>query len=405
MSEICFVGPGEDSSVVFNSATWQYAGDMDKNSKRRLLSAPQVNLDDRAAVDQSLFSGWLAPAGPDLNQFEQEIADYVGVAFSVGLSSGTGAFHLGLKYLGVEPADLVLVPTLTFGATAFAATYVGATPVFIDSDQSWNMDPEQTRRALETLTGSGQRVAAAVPVDLYGSPANYGKLLPLFEEFGVPVFEDAAEGLGGISGERKLGSLGLGAALSFNGNKILTTSGGGMLVTSNEEFASKVRFWATQSREDYPWYEHEEIGYNYRLSNILAALGKSQLKRIDATVARRREIRELYRTGLAEFFGVSVQSDPPWGQSNAWLSVVSFDLRMHPEAPTRVRLALEERNIESRPVWKPMHQQPVFAGAQAFLNGNADKVYASGLCLPSGPGITDSDIEEVCDVVSQTLRA
>ena len=333
------------------------------------------------------------------------MALYLGVGFAVGMSSGTAAIHLGLKYLGVRPGDSVLVPTLTFGATAFAATYVGATPVFVDSDQSWNMDPEQTRRALETLTGSGQRVAAAVPVDLYGSPANYRELLPLFEEFGVPVFEDAAEGLGGSSSDRKLGSFGLGAALSFNGNKILTTSGGGMLVTDNEEFASKVRFWATQSREDYPWYEHEEIGYNYRLSNILAALGNSQLKRIDATVARRRGIRELYRAGLAEFDGVSVQSDPPWGQSNAWLSVVSFDLRMHPEAPTRVRLALEERNIESRPVWKPMHQQPVFAGAQAFLNGNADRVYASGLCLPSGPGITDSDIEEVCDVLSHTLRA
>ena len=356
-------------------------------------------------MENALKSGWIAPSGPELKDFEAMMALYLGVGFAVGMSSGTAAIHLGLKYLGVRPGDSVLVPTLTFGATAFAATYVGATPVFVDSDQWWNMDPEQTRRALETLTGSGQRVVAAVPVDLYGSPANYGQLLPLFEEFGVPVFEDAAEGLGGSSGDRKLGSFGLGAALSFNGNKILTTSGGGMLVTDNEEFASKVRFWATQSREDYPWYEHEEIGYNYRLSNILAALGNSQLKRIYATVARRREVRELYRAGLAEFDGVSVQSDPPWGQSNAWLSVVSFDLRMHPEAPTRVRLALEERNIESRPVWKPMHQQPVFAGAQAFLNGNADKVYASGLCLPSGPGITDSDIEEVCDVVSQTLRA
>ena len=382
----------------------QYARGVNESRPRRYLSAPETAKPDVTAVVEALNSGWIAPIGPDLGAFEVEIANFVGVKNAIGLSSGTAAIHLGLKYLGAQPQEVVLVPTLTFGATAFAATYVGATPVFIDSDQSWNMDPEQTRRALETLTGSGQRVAAAVPVDLYGSPANYGELLTLFEEFGVPVFEDAAEGLGGISGERKLGSFGLGAALSFNGNKILTTSGGGMLVTDNEEFASKARFWATQSREDYPWYEHVEIGYNYRLSNILAALGNSQLKRIDATVARRREVRELYRAGLAELGGVSVQSDPPWGQSNAWLSVVSFDLRMHPEAPTRVRLALEERNIESRPVWKPMHQQPVFAGAQSFLNGNADRVYASGLCLPSGPGITDSDIEEVCDVVSHTLR-
>jgi len=372
---------------------------------RRFLSAPFVGKGDIDAVRLAIESGWIAPSGPDLKQFETSMAEYLGVHSAVGLSSGTAAIHLGLKYLGVGGRDVVLIPTLTFGATAFAASYLGAIPVFVDVDQSGNMDPEQTGRALVALTGSGQRVAAAVPVDLYGSPANYGELLPLFEEFGVPVFEDAAEGLGGSSGDSKLGSFGLGAALSFNGNKILTTSGGGMLVTNNEEFASKVRFWATQSREDYPWYEHEEIGYNYRLSNILAALGNSQLKRIDATVARRREVRELYRTGLADFSGVSVQSDPPWGQSNAWLSVVSFDLRMHPGAPTQVRLALEERNIESRPVWKPMHQQPVFAGAQSFLNGNADRVYASGLCLPSGPGITDSDIEEVCDVVSHTLRA
>jgi pyridoxal phosphate-dependent aminotransferase EpsN len=240
-------------------------------------------------------------------------------------------------------------------------------------------------------------------VDLYGSPANYGELLPLFSEFDVPVFEDAAEGLGGAYGHQKLGGFGLGGALSFNGNKILTTSGGGMLVTNNGEFADKVRFWATQSREDFPWYEHEEIGYNYRLSNILAALGRSQLERIDTTVARRRELRDLYRLGLSIVTGVSVQEDPAWGRSNAWLSVVTFDLGLHRDAPTRVRLALEERNIESRPMWKPMHQQPIFSGARSFLSGKADSVYSMGLCLPSGPGITDSDIEEICSIIKSTL--
>jgi dTDP-4-amino-4,6-dideoxygalactose transaminase len=356
------------------------------------------------AVEKSLRSGWIAPSGPDLKDFEASMAEYLGVNSAVGLSSGTAAIHLGLKYLGVGQGDHVLIPTLTFGATAFAASYLGAIPVFVDVDQSWNMDPEQTYRALKVLESEGRSVAAAVPVDLYGSPANYGELLPLLEEFVVPVFEDAAEGLGGSFGSRKLGGFGRGGALSFNGNKILTTSGGGMLVTDDPEFAAKVRFWATQSREDFPWYEHEEIGYNYRLSNILAALGNSQLSRIDQTVARRREVRELYRTGLAEVASVSVQTDPPWGQSNAWLSVVSFDLHSQPDAPTGVRLALEGRNIESRPIWKPMHQQPVFAGSRSFLSGNADSIYASGLCLPSGPGITDSDIDEICSVISQTLR-
>ena len=354
-------------------------------------------------VQESLISGWVAPAGPELSAFESQISAYVGVSEAVGLSSGTAALHLALKYLGVGRGDKVLVPTLTFGATAFAVTYLGAEPVFVDVDDSWNMDPDHTRLALETLNGDGIRVGAALPVDLYGSPANYGPLMPLFSEFGVPVFEDAAEGLGGDFDGRKLGGFGVGGALSFNGNKILTTSGGGMLLTNDGEFASKVRFWATQSREDFPWYEHEEIGYNYRLSNILASLGRSQLERIDQTVTRHRELRDLYREGLAQLEGVLVQEDPQWGRSNAWLSVVTFDLGLYPDAPTQIRLVLEERNIESRPIWKPMHKQPVFRGARTFLSGKADAVYSSGLCLPSGPGITDLDVEEICSVILKIL--
>lgn len=376
---------------------------MSAKPTRRLLSQSVASPQDSEAVLAALGSGWLAPVGPDLACFEESMTTYLGVDHAVGLSSGTAAIHLGLKYLGVGTGDVVLVPSLTFGATAFAASYLGAELVFIDVDESWSMDPEQTRLALEEFSRSRRRVGAAVPVDLYGSPANYGELLPIFAEFGVPVFEDAAEGLGGRYEGTKLGGLGLGAALSFNGNKILTTSGGGMLVTDDPEFAAKVRFWATQSREDFPWYQHEEIGYNYRLSNILAALGNSQLNRIDQTVAGRRELRELYRTSLAKVDGVSVQKDPPWGQSNAWLSVVTFDLLSYPDAPTRVRLALEDRNIESRPIWKPMHQQPVFAGSRSFLTGHADSIYSSGLCLPSGPGITTSDVDEVCSVILQTL--
>ena len=378
---------------------------MEQDNVRRHLSAPVATDHDKKAVQDSLDSGWLAPFGPELVQFEEQMANYLGVAYGVGLTSGTAAIHLGLKYLGVKPGDAVLVPTLTFGATAFAVSYLGAEPVFVDADDSWNMDPEQTRLALDSLARDGRRIGAALPVDLYGSPANYGELLPLFSEFDVPVFEDAAEGLGGAYGDQKLGGFGLGGALSFNGNKILTTSGGGMLVTNDGEFADKIRFWATQSREDFPWYEHEEIGYNYRLSNILAALGRSQLERIDHTVARRREVRDLYRTRLSSATGVSVQKDPLWGRSNAWLSVVTFDLDRYPDAPSRVRLALEDRNIESRPMWKPMHQQPVFSGARSFLSGKADSVYSSGLCLPSGPGITDSDIEEICSVIAITLSA
>lgn len=368
------------------------------------MSAPAVHPADVDAVNRAIESGWLAPKGPDLISFEEEIAKFLGVAHTVGLSSGTAALHLGLKYLGVKHGDLVLVPTLTFGATAFAVTYLGAEPVFIDVDDSWNMDSNQVNQAIKELTSEGKRVSAAVSVDLYGSPANYVELIDALSTAGIPLFEDAAEGLGGLAGNRKLGGFGVGGALSFNGNKILTTSGGGMLATDDSEFADKVRFWATQSREDFPWYEHEEIGYNYRLSNILAALGNSQLKRIDQTVARRRELRELYRSALEVIDGVTVQRDPSWGTSNAWLTVVVFDPVLFPGATTRVRVALEESNIESRPIWKPMHQQPVFQGARAFLSGNADEVYESGLCLPSGPDITDSDIEEICSIVLQVLR-
>jgi dTDP-4-amino-4,6-dideoxygalactose transaminase len=306
---------------------------------RIYLSAPLVDDSDIRAVVAALKSGWIAPVGPALSAFEEQMAAYLGVSHAVGLSSGTAAIHLGLKYLGVKPGDRVLVPALTFGATAFAVKYLGAEPVFVDVDDSWNMDPEQTRFALETLGREGRQAVAVLPVDMYGSPANYLELEPLLLEFGVPILEDAAEGLGGTHRGKKLGGFGAGAALSFNGNKILTTSGGGMLMTNDSDFAAKTRYWATQSREDSPWYEHKEVGYNYRLSNILAALGGSQLKRISETVTKRREIRERYRTTLNGINGVYVQEDPPWGESNAWLSVVTFDLNLHRDAPTLVRVA------------------------------------------------------------------
>jgi dTDP-4-amino-4,6-dideoxygalactose transaminase len=377
---------------------------MSLESKRRYLSAPLVEGEDIQAVVQSLETGWIAPIGPDLFAFENQIAEYLKVSNAVGLSSGTSAIHLGLKFLGVKPGDLVLVPTLTFGATVFAVKYLGAEPVFIDVDDSWNINPELTQEVLKKLRKEKRSIAGAVPVDLYGTPANYAELGKVFTEFDVPMFEDAAEGLGGEFEKRKLGSFGLGAALSFNGNKILTTSGGGMLVTNNEKFAEKVRFWATQSRENFPWYEHKEIGYNYRLSNILAALGKSQLNRLDKIVSRRREVRDIYKKHLGELIGAQVQQDPIWGRSNAWLSVVTFDTKTFPNAPEKIRLALENENIESRPVWKPMHQQPVFKDSLAFLTGKANQVFTEGLCLPSGPSISDVDLEEISSIIIRTLK-
>ena len=373
---------------------------------RVFLSAPQATERDISAVVGSMKSGWLAPAGPDLVSFEQEMAEFLGVGHTVALSSGTAALHLGLKYLGVQAGDYVLVPTLTFGATAFAVTYLGAIPVFIDVEaESWNLDSELVRDAVISLRASGKRVSAMIPVDLYGTPCNYSELQKVCEELGIPMLEDAAEGLGASFGSSMLGTMGQAGVLSFNGNKLITTTGGGMLVTNDEAFASKVRFWSTQSREDFPWYEHKEIGYNYRLSNVLAALGRSQLRRVPSEVDSRRAIREQYREHFAELPGVSVQSDPSWGRSNAWLSVVRFDDSIYPNAPTRVREFLETHNIESRPIWKPMHQQPVFRENLSFVNGNADSIFDDGLCLPSGTGLTSSDIERVAALVKQCLKS
>ena len=373
---------------------------------RIFLSAPQATERDISAVVDSMKSGWLAPAGPDLVSFEQEMAEFLGVGHTVALSSGTAALHLGLKYLGVQAGDHVLVPTLTFGATAFAVTYLGAIPVFIDVEPgSWNLDPELVREAVISLRATGKRVGAVIPVDLYGTPCNYSELQKVCEELDIPMLEDAAEGLGASFGSSMLGTMGQAGVLSFNGNKLITTTGGGMLVTNDEAFASKVRFWSTQSREDFPWYEHKEIGYNYRLSNVLSALGRSQLRRVPSEVDSRRAIREQDREHFTELSGVSVQSDPSWGRSNAWLSVVRFDDSLYPNAPTRVREFLETHNIESRPVWKPMHQQPVFRENISFVNGIADSIFDDGLCLPSGTGLTSADIERVASLIKQCLKS
>lgn len=357
-----------------------------------------------ASVEAALRSGWVAPAGPALADFEDACAAYVGRRNAVGLSSGTAALHLGLKWLGVDQGSYVLVPSVTFAATAFAVTYLGATPFIVDVEDDYGtMNPDLIARAQSKIKDMGGRVSAAIPVDLYGTSVDYSRVLESCSSLAIPILEDAAEALGATGDDKKLGSFGAGSVLSFNGNKILTTSGGGMLLTDNEDFASAVRKWATQSREPVVWYEHEEIGFNYRLSNVLAALGVSQLARIDETVEHRRQIREWYREGLGDLEGVSVLGDPPWGRSNAWLTVARFEENVRPGAPERVRLRLEEDNIESRPVWKPMHQQPVFASAPNLLTGASDRLFREGLCLPSGPIMTEELVYRVCGLVGDAL--
>lgn len=370
---------------------------------RIYLSPPRVTAQDEAAVVAAMRSGWLAPLGPELTAFECDVAEYLGVEAAVGLSSGTAGIHLGLRYLGVAPKDVVIVPTTTFAASAFPITYLGADPVFVDIDDSWNIDPEILSQAINEVRKQGRQIRAVIPVDLYGNPANYDEIIPILDEAGIPFLEDAAEGLGARSHGGRSGSFGSAGILSFNGNKIITTSGGGMLVTNDLPFAEQVRFWASQSRDKAPWYEHSDIGYNYRLSNLLAALGRSQFQRIDEEAAARRLIRDWYRDRFADLPDVRVQDDPTWGTSNAWLTVVCFSENAYEDAPTRVREHLEAHNIESRPTWKPMHQQPVFSSATSFLNGTADRLFREGLCLPSGTAMTEEDLERIAGLVEEAL--
>lgn len=351
-------------------------------------------------MTRALESGWVAPLGPEVDAFEREIAEFTGTAHAVALSSGTAALHLGLMAIGVKAGDEVIVPTMTFGATAFAVTYLGALPVFMDiEDESWNLDPDLLEQELSDRSRAGRLPAAVISVDLFGTPCNYERIVDITNKYGVPLLCDAAESLGATFKGRPVGGFGRASIFSFNGNKIITTSGGGMLVTDDEALAEKVRYWSTQAREPLPWYEHREVGFNYRMSNVLAALGRTQFSRLASMIAARVGVREQYRSRLARIPGVHVMGDPNWGESNAWLTCVQFDRGLHPGAVSAIRSALEANNIDARPVWKPMHQQPVFSGADTALTGLADQLFDEGLCLPSGSAMSRSDVTRVCDVI------
>ena len=365
-------------------------------SYRIYLSPPDVGELEQEYVMAALRSGWVAPRGPHVDAFESEIAEFVGVDHAVALSSGTAGLHLGLLALGVNPGDEVVVPTMTFAATAFAVTYVGAKPVFIDSEpRSLNMDPDLLRELLRQRADQGKLPAAVVVVDIFGQTADYERLEATCAEFGVPLLEDAAEALGAVHSLGNAGTFGRAAVFSFNGNKIMTTSGGGMFVTNDIELAGRVRYLATQAREPVTHYEHRSIGFNYRLSNVLAAIGRAQLQRLPEMIERRRATRSTYH----EAFGppsAEVLRDAPWGAGNAWLSLLRMEL---PDDANQVRSALAAVDIESRPVWKPMHRQPVFAECHRVDAGVADDFFARSICLPSGSALTLGEIDEVVSVV------
>ncbi len=369
-----------------------------------LLSQAHVTGLEVEAVTRAVTGGWVTPLGPEVDGFEADLCAFTGAGHALALTSGTAAIHLGLLGLGVKPGDEVIVPTLTFGATAFAVTYTGATPIFLDVDEeSWGLDPEVLGHVLLSRAETGRPIAAIIPVDLFGRPADYDRILPIAAKHDVPVLVDAAESLGATHGSLAAGTMGNAGIYSFNGNKIMTTSGGGMLVSDDEQLVEKARFWSTQSREPFPWYEHEEIGFNYRMSNILAALGRAQLARLPDMISRRRRIRAMYTEALAGLDGVIVTPDPPWGTGNSWLTTVIFDRDLRRGASPRVRDALTAESIEARPIWKPMHQQPVFRGHEAHITGVADRLFEEGLCLPSGVGLSDRDIERVADGIRAAL--
>ena len=363
---------------------------------RIYMSSPDVGELEEQYVIAAMRSGWIAPLGPDVDAFEAELAGRVGVAHAVALSSGTAALHLGLLGLGVGHGDIVLTSTMTFAATANAIIYTGAEPYFIDCVlETGNMDPALLREAIEQLTKDGERIGAIVPVDLLGKAVDYTEICAIADEFGIPVLADAAESLGARHRGRAAGSFGRASVVSFNGNKIMTTSGGGMLLTDDADLAVRARYLATQARQPVAHYEHVEIGYNYRMSNLLAALGRAQLTRLDGMIARRRAMRELYRDLFDGVDGVEIFGGESDNDDNFWLTSIVIDSAVTGWTPAELSAALLTDNIESRPLWKPMHLQPVFEAARALSNGNSQRLFETGLTLPSGSALSVEEIERV----------
>jgi pyridoxal phosphate-dependent aminotransferase EpsN len=357
---------------------------------RIYLSPPDVGPAERGLLLDAFDSGWIAPLGPHVDAFERELAAAIGVPYAVALSSGTAALHLGLQILGVGRGDEVITSTLTFAATANAICYRGALPVFLDvSRDNWNLDPDLLAEELSARNRVNRLPAAVVPVDLYGQCADYDRIIAICERYGVPVLEDAAEALGASYGSSHAGAFGDCAAFSFNGNKIITTSGGGMLVSHRSDIVERARYLSTQARQPAPHYEHVDIGFNYRMSNLLAAVGRGQLAGLEQKMARRREINRAYRIALERYGGVSFMPEAPCGRTNAWLTVVTIDAEVFGVDREAIRRHLESRDVESRPVWKPMHMQPVFRRCEARGGAVAEQLFRDGLCLPSGSSLSD----------------
>jgi dTDP-4-amino-4,6-dideoxygalactose transaminase len=370
-------------------------------NKKIWLSSPHMEGSELELVKDAFESNWIAPLGPHVDGFEQELANYTGARHAAALSAGTAALHLALILSGVQPGDEVICQSFTFSASANPIVYVGATPVFIDSEKdTWNMDPALLETAVKERLAKGKKIGAIIPVHLYGMPAKMEEIMAIAKKYEIPVIEDAAEALGSKLHGKACGSFGNFGVLSFNGNKIITTSGGGALLGNDGELISKARFLASQARDAAPHYQHSQIGYNYRMSNIVAAIGRGQMRVIDARVAERRKNFEYYYKELSGLPGISFQEAPEGYFSNRWLTTILVD-PAEAGGLTRetIRLALEKENIESRPLWKPMHLQPVFANHPAYVNGVGEELFDKGLCLPSGSNLSEADLAKVVSVI------
>ncbi len=351
-------------------------------------------------IAEVFASNWIAPLGPHVDAFQNEFARTVGASQAVALSSGTAALHLAVQLAGVGPGDDVLVSTLTFAASVNPIRYVGATPVFIDSErESWNMDPELLESELARRARSGRLPRAVVLVHLYGQCADIAPIMAICRRYEIPVIEDAAEALGASYEGKHPGTFGRMGIFSFNGNKIITTSGGGMLVTEDALLAARALKLATQARDRAPHYEHSEVGYNYRMSNVLAAIGRGQLRMLEDRVRARRRNYEYYVDALGDIPGLEFQPEAAWGRHTRWLTTLVIDPAEYGTNTAMLRQALETSDIEARPVWKPMHLQPVFRDFPAVGGTVSEDLFARGLCLPSGSSLTEAELERVCDVV------
>lgn len=374
------------------------------DNKKIYLSSPHMGGHEEEYVKEAFNTNWIAPLGPNVNGFEKEVSEFVNCKSAAALSSGTAALHMALKSIGIKQGDKVLCSSLTFSASCNPIIYEGGIPVFIDSEpESWNMSPKALKKALYECNKNSDLPKAAIIVNLYGQSADYEKIIPICNDYNITIIEDAAESLGATYGELYTGTIGEFGVFSFNGNKIITTSGGGMLISDNEEAIKKVRFWATQSRDNARHYQHSEIGYNYRMSNVLAGIGRGQLKVLKNRIEQKKSIFYSYKEAFKEIKDIDMMPIANFGQPNYWLSAITLkgDSKVK---PLDIMLALEKENIESRPIWKPMHLQPIFSQYDFYSHNEeelsvAEDIFNRGVCLPSDTKMTNEDIQRVITIV------